>query len=235
MSRTNEEAGHSGEFERGRALWRRCQSADAPMDEAARFLDLAAFAEGLLDEEEHDRVAADLAADPVATADVAAALALGAASPPCRPKPGASSPGRAPSSPKRHPSRGLYCRSTRCRRTAASCRVWPSGAVLPRQSSWRVGSASPWAAAHRSTSVSPASRARSASTAFCRKCSTPRPAFCAISAKVSRRDCRPGGRRPRNPISSAEGAVGAVFGAQSVLRRRRPVDPHSRPAATDQP
>jgi hypothetical protein len=46
------------------------------MDEAARFLDLAAFAEGLLDEDEHDRVAADLAADPVATADVAAALAL---------------------------------------------------------------------------------------------------------------------------------------------------------------
>ena len=84
MSRTNEEAGHSGEFERGRALWRRCQSADAPMDEAARFLDLAAFAEGLLDEEEHDRVAADLAADPVATADVAAALALsrGLAAPP---------------------------------------------------------------------------------------------------------------------------------------------------------
>jgi hypothetical protein len=77
MSRTSEEAGNSGEFEWGRSLWRRCQSADAPMDEAARFLDLAAFAEGLLDEEEHDRVAADLAADPVATADVAAALALG--------------------------------------------------------------------------------------------------------------------------------------------------------------
>jgi anti-sigma factor RsiW len=73
MSRTSEEAGNSGEFEWGRSLWRRCQSADAPMDEAARFLDLAAFAEGLLDEEEHDRVAADLAADPA----VAAALALG--------------------------------------------------------------------------------------------------------------------------------------------------------------
>jgi len=77
MSRTNEEAGNSEEFERGRSLWRRCQSIDAPMDEAARLLDLAAFAEGLLDEEEHDRVAADLAADLVATADVAAALALG--------------------------------------------------------------------------------------------------------------------------------------------------------------
>src|SRR5271169_6606804 len=77
MSRTNEEAGHSEEFESARSLWRRCQSADAPMDEAARFLDLAAFAEGVLDEEEHDRVAADLAADPVAAADVAAARALG--------------------------------------------------------------------------------------------------------------------------------------------------------------
>jgi hypothetical protein len=76
MSRTSEEAGNSGEFERARSLWRRCQSADAPMDEAARFLDLAGFAEGLLDEEEHDRVAADLATDPVATADIVAALAL---------------------------------------------------------------------------------------------------------------------------------------------------------------
>ena len=77
MSRTNEDAEHSGEFERARSLWRRCQWADAPIDEAARLLDLAAFAEGLLYEEEHDRVAADLAADPVASADVAAALALG--------------------------------------------------------------------------------------------------------------------------------------------------------------
>jgi anti-sigma factor RsiW len=77
MSRTNETAENSGEFERGRSLWRRCQSAEAPVDETARFLDLAAFAEGLLDEEEHDRVAADLAADPAAAADVAAALALG--------------------------------------------------------------------------------------------------------------------------------------------------------------
>jgi anti-sigma factor RsiW len=84
MSRTNEEAGHSEEFESARSLWRRCQSVDVPMYEPARFLDLAAFAEGLLDEEEHDRVAADLAADPAATADVAAALAFsrGLAAPP---------------------------------------------------------------------------------------------------------------------------------------------------------
>src|SRR5271169_6883663 len=77
MSRTSKEAGNSTEFASNRALWRRCQTTDAPADEAARFLDLAAFAEGVLDEEERDRVAADLATDPVAAADVAAARVLG--------------------------------------------------------------------------------------------------------------------------------------------------------------
>jgi anti-sigma factor RsiW len=76
MSRTNEKAANSIEFASDRDLWRRCLTADAPMDEAARFLDLAAFAEGLLDEDEHDRVASDLATDPIAAADVAAARAL---------------------------------------------------------------------------------------------------------------------------------------------------------------
>ena len=73
MSRTNKETGSPGEFESGRALWRACQLADAPFDEAARFLDLAAFADGLLDEEDHERVAAALAADPSAAGDIAAA------------------------------------------------------------------------------------------------------------------------------------------------------------------
>ncbi|HEV2097557.1 MAG TPA: hypothetical protein VGR45_01385 [Stellaceae bacterium] len=41
-----------------------------------RFLDLAAFADELLDQEEHERVAAILAADPAAAADVAAARAI---------------------------------------------------------------------------------------------------------------------------------------------------------------
>jgi anti-sigma factor RsiW len=77
MSRTNNKAGNSIEFASDRALWRRCQTADAPIDEAARFLDLAAFAEGGLDEEEQDRVAADLATDPAAADDVAAARTLG--------------------------------------------------------------------------------------------------------------------------------------------------------------
>jgi anti-sigma factor RsiW len=49
---------------------------DADEDEAARFLDLAAYADGLLDIEERDCVAALLSADPEASADVRAARAL---------------------------------------------------------------------------------------------------------------------------------------------------------------
>jgi anti-sigma factor RsiW len=56
-----------------RALWRRSRLTDAPADEAARFLDLAGFADGLLDPDERDRVAALVAADPESVADVAAA------------------------------------------------------------------------------------------------------------------------------------------------------------------
>ena len=68
----------------GRALWQRSCRTDAPEDEAARFLDLAAFADGRLERDERDRVAAALAADPTAAADVAAAQALagGIAEPP---------------------------------------------------------------------------------------------------------------------------------------------------------
>ena len=58
------------------ALWQRSRLIDAPADEAARFLDLAGFADGLLDPDERDRVADLLTADPTATADVAAAHAL---------------------------------------------------------------------------------------------------------------------------------------------------------------
>ena len=59
-----------------RALWQRSCRTDAPEDETARFLDLAAFAEGRLETDDHDRVAAMLAVDPAAAADVAAARAL---------------------------------------------------------------------------------------------------------------------------------------------------------------
>ncbi len=76
MSRTHEDpAGPSGPIS-DRALWQRCGLTDAPADEAERLLDLAGFADGLLDPDEHDRVAALLAADPAAASDVAAALAL---------------------------------------------------------------------------------------------------------------------------------------------------------------
>jgi anti-sigma factor RsiW len=60
----------------GRALWQRSCRTDAPENETARFLDLAAFADGRLETDECDRVAAVLAADPAAAADVAAAQAL---------------------------------------------------------------------------------------------------------------------------------------------------------------
>jgi len=59
-----------------RRLWQRCRTMDAGEDEAARFLDLAAYADGLLDIEERERVAALLAGDPQAAADVRAAQAL---------------------------------------------------------------------------------------------------------------------------------------------------------------
>jgi anti-sigma factor RsiW len=59
-----------------RRLWQRCRAMDAVEDEAARFLDLAAYADRLLDVEERERVAAILAADPDAAADVLAARAL---------------------------------------------------------------------------------------------------------------------------------------------------------------
>lgn len=61
-----------------RLLWQRGRLTDVPEDEAGRLLDLAAFADGLLDADEEERVAALLAVDPDAVADVAAARAFGA-------------------------------------------------------------------------------------------------------------------------------------------------------------
>ena len=68
MSRTDESS--------DRTLWRRSRTTDAPVDEATRFLDLAGFADGLLDPDEQERVGAFVAADPAAEADVAAAQAF---------------------------------------------------------------------------------------------------------------------------------------------------------------
>lgn len=58
------------------SLWQRSRSIDARDDEAARFLDLAAFADGELDPDERERIAERLARDADAAADVAAARAL---------------------------------------------------------------------------------------------------------------------------------------------------------------
>jgi anti-sigma factor RsiW len=63
-------------FAADRELWQRCRTTEAPESDTERLLDLAAFADGMLDEEEHARVGERLAADAVARADVAAARAL---------------------------------------------------------------------------------------------------------------------------------------------------------------
>jgi hypothetical protein len=77
MSRTDEERKGGADWQSDRSLWRRSRATEAPEDEAARFLDLAAFADGLLEPDERDRVAALLAADLFARDDVAATRALG--------------------------------------------------------------------------------------------------------------------------------------------------------------
>jgi anti-sigma factor RsiW len=76
MNSTPEEMAEPVDRMSGRALWQRCLRAEASVDERERLLDLAAFAEGDLDPDEHDRIAAWLAADPEAAADVAAARLL---------------------------------------------------------------------------------------------------------------------------------------------------------------
>jgi anti-sigma factor RsiW len=73
MSRTDEEREELPDWSSDRALWRRSCLTDATEDEVSRFLDLAAFADGLLEPDESDRIAALLAADPAARDDVAAA------------------------------------------------------------------------------------------------------------------------------------------------------------------
>jgi hypothetical protein len=57
-------------------LWQRSREIEASEDEAERFLDLAAFAEARLDDDERERVAALLVLVPAAAADVDAARAL---------------------------------------------------------------------------------------------------------------------------------------------------------------
>jgi hypothetical protein len=60
-----------------REVWRRSQEIEAPNDEAEYLLDLAAFADNRLDDDDTARLAALIARDPDASGDVAAARALG--------------------------------------------------------------------------------------------------------------------------------------------------------------
>ena len=60
-------------------LWQRTRSAEAALDDAERYLDLAGFADGLLDPDDRERVAEWLAGDPTATSDVAVARTLAGA------------------------------------------------------------------------------------------------------------------------------------------------------------
>jgi hypothetical protein len=77
MSRIDDATEEPAGSDAGRTLWLRSRTAEMPDDETEWFLDLASLADGMLDDEdEHDRVAAYVAADRVAAADVAAARAI---------------------------------------------------------------------------------------------------------------------------------------------------------------
>ena len=62
-----------------RILWQRSRTIEAVEDEGARYLDMAAFAEGRLDPDERERVAEWLRSRPDAAGDIAAARALASA------------------------------------------------------------------------------------------------------------------------------------------------------------
>jgi anti-sigma factor RsiW len=62
-----------------RILWQRSQTIEAAEDECARYLDLAAFAEGRLDPDERERVAEWLRSHKEAADDIAATSALAGA------------------------------------------------------------------------------------------------------------------------------------------------------------
>jgi anti-sigma factor RsiW len=79
MMRTDDEPEQRPDPEADRRLWQGCRDADAPENEAERFLDLAAFADGLLVDEERERVSALLETDSDAATDVRAAQLRGGA------------------------------------------------------------------------------------------------------------------------------------------------------------
>jgi anti-sigma factor RsiW len=65
-----------------RELWQRSRAVEMVEDDTEHFLDLAGFADGLLDPDDQERVAEWLARDAAEAADVAAARTLGAADSP---------------------------------------------------------------------------------------------------------------------------------------------------------
>lgn len=68
------------------ALWQHSRMVEAIEDDAARLLDLAGFADGVLDPDEHERIAEWVAGDPDAAGDIAAARALAAGHLPSAPE-----------------------------------------------------------------------------------------------------------------------------------------------------
>lgn len=77
MSQIEDAMAEPARFEAGRTLWQRCRTTDMPDNDTERFLDLAGLADGMLDDDDdHDQVAAFVAADPVAMSDVAAGRAI---------------------------------------------------------------------------------------------------------------------------------------------------------------
>ena len=65
-----------------RKLWERSCAVEMAENDAEHFLDLAGFADGLLDPDDRERIAERLARDPAEAADVSAARALATADPP---------------------------------------------------------------------------------------------------------------------------------------------------------
>jgi hypothetical protein len=76
MSRPEEERLDAAARATGRDLWRRACATEITAEETERFLDLAAFADGRLDTDEAERIAALVASVPGTAADIATAQSL---------------------------------------------------------------------------------------------------------------------------------------------------------------
>lgn len=79
MAQTDRTGGITPQHSPDRAMWDYCRDIEFENDEAERFLDLAGFAEARLDDDERERIAALLAVDADAEADIAAISMLASA------------------------------------------------------------------------------------------------------------------------------------------------------------